>query len=226
MTFPHFSVTAPRTRSDVVKWESDPQFTREQVTVLAGAGSDRELKLGTVLGQRTKGTPTVTPDGGNTGNGTLGAVVLKKPVRVGDYAAICVVAAADGGTFAVLDPDGRRMEDAVVGATFVSPDLDFLISDGAADFVVGDKFTIAIPAGDLKVVGIDFAATDGTADAYGVLMDDATAPDGQDVQALSLVREAIVTKGDLIWPGGASQTEIDTATAELKRAGIIARQEA
>ena len=46
-------VTEPPRLSGLIKLEEDPSYCREEVTVLAGSGSDRELHIGTVLGRIT-----------------------------------------------------------------------------------------------------------------------------------------------------------------------------
>ena len=46
-------VTEPPRLSGLLKLEEDPSYCREEVTVLAGSGSDRELHIGTVLGRVT-----------------------------------------------------------------------------------------------------------------------------------------------------------------------------
>lgn len=81
-----------------------------------------------------------------TGNGvmTLDATTpVLAGAKNGTYVVTCVTAAANGGTFRVEDPDGYVLGDVAVGATFAD-DIKFVIADGSADFVVGDKFTIAV----------------------------------------------------------------------------------
>ena len=46
-------VTEPPRLSGLIKLEEDPSYCREEVTVLAGSGADRELLIGTVLGRLT-----------------------------------------------------------------------------------------------------------------------------------------------------------------------------
>ena len=43
----------PPRLSGLIKLEEDPSYCREEVTVLAGSGSDRVLTIGTVLGRLT-----------------------------------------------------------------------------------------------------------------------------------------------------------------------------
>lgn len=80
--------------------------------------------------------------GTNTGNGTIGTLTFGAKAKAGIYTLTCVTAAANGGTFSVVDPDGYRLADAKVGVAYASSHLGFTIADGAADFIVGDSFTI------------------------------------------------------------------------------------
>ena len=46
-------IVEPPRLSGLIKLEEDPSYCREEVTVLAGSGSDRVLTIGTVLGRLT-----------------------------------------------------------------------------------------------------------------------------------------------------------------------------
>lgn len=217
-SYPIFRTVSESRLSNVLLWEQDLDQSREEVTILAGSGADRELKLGQVLGKITKGSPTITPDGGNTGDGALGSLTLGAKARLGDYRCVCIAAAANGGTFAVIDPDGRRLEDATVAAAYSGSDLNFTISDGAADWVVGDSITVTVAGGSGKVVAIDFAASDGSQEAYGVLLGDVTAPNGSDTVGAAVSRDALVVADSLVWPAGATADQKAAATARLAEA--------
>lgn len=81
-----------------------------------------------------------------TGNGvmTLDATTpVLAGAKNGTYTATCITAATNSGTFRVEDPDGYVLGDVAVGGTFAD-DIKFVIADGSTDFVVGDKFTIAV----------------------------------------------------------------------------------
>ena len=94
---------------------------------------------------------TRTADGDNTGDGamTLDATPYGTGIVPGDYRVECVTAAADGGTFNVIDPLGSVIGQASVGVAYAGP-IKFTIADGATDFAVGDGFTVtaAITGGD------------------------------------------------------------------------------
>lgn len=89
------------------------------------------------------------PVAAGTGNGvmTLDATTpVLAGAKNGSYVVTCVTAATNGGTFRVEDPDGYVLGDVAVGATFAD-DIKFVIADGSTDFIVGDKFTIAVTTG-------------------------------------------------------------------------------
>lgn len=209
---------------DWLKWEEENQYSRDIVTVLAGSGADRVLTSGMALGRVTKGTAAGAAVAGNTGNGTITAnPTVGQAAKPGIYQVVCVEPAANAGKFSVEDPDGVLIGIATVGAQFATH-LTFTVADGAVDFVAGDAFTITVAAGSGKVKQIDFAATDGSNAAVGILTEDTTAPDGTDRSAVAVVRNAILSDSGITWPAGATQPQKDAAIAQLKAAGILVRQ--
>lgn len=134
----------------------------EQLT-LAGADT---IAAGTLLARKVVADAvTVTPDAGNTGDGTVTAAVAAGSVvpLVGNYNLECIEAVADGGIFKLEDPNGAIVSPYIetTGAAQDVAGLTLTISDGAADFIVGDKFELAVAA-DGKMV---LFATDGAGGA-------------------------------------------------------------
>jgi len=213
---------------DLLKYEAEALYCREQVTVLAGAGAARELTMGMVLGRVTKGAANAAAEAGNTGDGAITAhPAVGADAKVGVYRLTCIKAAQNGGLFLVEDPDGIVIGEASVGVQFAKH-LTFTIADGAADFVVGDAFTITVLAGSGKYVQFKPAATDGANVACGVLLFDCSAADGADnPDGVALVRgPAIVADGELLWPAGIQAEDKAAALAALTVLGILARTEA
>lgn len=212
--------------SDVLKWEEDGQYSREEVTVLAGSGSARTLLVGTVIGKATKDASAIVLSavtGSGDGVRTAGAVGAKGVPGV--YRATCITAGATG-VFEIEDPDGKQLQTNVTiggGATNVDDHFTITIADGSADYAVGDTFTITISAGTGKVVQLAPSATDGTEDAYGIIGATVTAPDGTDKKSFAIVRDAVVSEDGLVWPGGISAADKATAIAALAAKGIIIR---
>lgn len=208
--------------SDVVKGEADGRMSREQVVILAGSGSARSLVLGQVIGKRLFGAASVAADGGNTGNGAAGVVSLGSKAIVGDYSIECVEVSADGGRFKVLDPTGNRLDDLTVGTAYATDHINLTIADGAADFIVGDLFTVTVPAGDGKIIGLDLAGEDGTQLAYGLMISDAEAQDGADGAGVAISRDAGIVADKLTWPDGATEAQKTAGLAQLESRGIRA----
>ena len=219
-------LTEGKRLSDVVKSEAKGRYSRDAVTVLGGVGADRVLEIGTVTGAVVLGSASVAADGGNTGNGTVTGITLGSKAQVGDYVLTCVEAVANAGVFEVLAPDGDRLSDGVVGSAEAGDHLSFTINDGATDFVVGDKFTITVASAAEKVKEIDFAATDGSQNAHGLMAVKVTAPDGVDMPGVEIARYAEIVESGLVWPDGATADQKAAALAQLADKGIIVRKEA
>ena len=119
---------------------------------------DMGIAVQSVLGMPVKatftyGTVVSVPDGGNTGDGTCTALSVTGEAAPGDFSLICTAAVANGGVFSLIDPSGRVVDDAVTmtpgaGAATVidTAGVGFTLTDAAADFIVGDQFTITVPA--------------------------------------------------------------------------------
>lgn len=193
--------------------------SREEITVASGA----DLGPCTVLGKATASTVgAATADGGNTGDGTVGTVTGGADTETGTYDLVCIAAAANAGTFEVRTPSGAQLpDDATVAVAYASSHLNFTISDGAADFVVGDKFTVLVTDNG-KYAQLDLAAVDGTQTVAAILYGDAKAA-LVDVQAAGIVRDAEVRLSDLTWPDGITADQQTIAEAELAALGIIVR---
>lgn len=91
----------------------------------------------------------VTPGGGNVGNGSvLRAKALPGAVSE-TWTLTCTAAAANGGTFSVTGTVSGAQPAATVGTGYANGKVEFIITDGAIDFQVGDTFTFTATAGTL-----------------------------------------------------------------------------
>jgi hypothetical protein len=144
----------------------------KQVVIAAGQGA---LARGAVLGKITKAIAAAVADAGNTGDGTCTLHVLGSKAKIGTYTITCITAALNGGTFSVIDPDGIRLADAVVGVAYAGP-VGFVVNDGNADFIVGDSFTIEVsePAAEEYAIATS-TAVNGSQDAECILAEDVDA---------------------------------------------------
>lgn len=197
--------------------------SRSNETILAGSGADRVLTAGMVLGARLSGTAASVADAGNTGDGAMGAVTVAGNAKDGAYQLVIIETIAALGTFQVEDPDGQIVGTGNVGTVFTGGGLSFTLSDGAADFLAGDRFTITVTQTARKHLQLDPAAGTGEAVPSGLLLADKTAPDGVDVVTAVLVRDAEVNGAEIVYPGGITAAEKADAIQVLEKLGIIVR---
>ena len=205
---------------DFLLREETAHYSRGTATIIEGAG---ELKPGTVLGKRTKSSAIATA-GANTGNGVMGAITLGALAEVGNYLLRCIAAAANAGTFAVFTPSGYRLADATVAVAYAGGHLNFTLADGAADFIVGDTFTIAV-TGDGKYDFAKAGAVNGLADAVAVLLVPVDSTDDDIPDVLILERDAIVSTQGLTFHSSIDDdTKRAAIIAGLKNVGILTTQ--
>ncbi len=211
---------------DVLKCEAPNLYSREAVTVLAGDDADRTLNVGAMIARRTRTEVTVTAGADNTGDGeaTLANPALGGLAEAGTYRLTCIAAGA-AGTFQVLSPKGYRLPDLTVGEAYEGDHLNLTVADGATDFAVGDAFTVEV-TGDGKVVGLDPAAVDGTAEAIGIVAYDVTAPDGVDTEVTAILRDAVLADRAIVWPTDITDEGKAIAVADLEARGILIRKAA
>jgi hypothetical protein len=211
---PVFKIARDKSEGHVVKWTLDALVSKRTETVLGGVAVIRPIRVGMVLGRRLFGAPAIGALVG-TGNGSLGALTLGRQAKVGDYVLTCIEAAANGGRFQVVDPDGLALADALVGVAYVSPQIAFTVTDGATDFVVGDTITVTVPVGDRKLVQIDPVATDGTQLGAAIATHRLDVPVGADMDTAPIVSDAAVLESALVWPDGIAAGDKAAATADL-----------
>jgi len=128
-----------------------------------------------------------------TGDGTASAVAPGSAAEAGAYIATCIDASVSGSEiFNVITPSGQMLENLTVGVAYSNSHFGITISDGSAQFIVGDFWTITMtstgglwkledPNGSLmqaniimdagaatatvlEVAGLAFTLTDGTTD--------------------------------------------------------------
>ncbi len=214
---------------DFIKWEQDQGYSRSRITVKAGSGSARALTKGMVLAKLVTGTATpAAKSGGNTGDGTCTMDVttpLRSDAKPGVYRVRFTAAAANNGTFQVIDPNGDIIGVVVMagGTGTFDGEIKFAIADaGSDDFIVGDGFDITVSALVEKWVQLAPAGTDGSQLAAGILYDDITAADGVDNSGgVAFVRAAIYVSDQLTWPAGITTAQKALAVAQLKALGLI-----
>ncbi|WP_420433047.1 head decoration protein [Hyphobacterium sp.] len=218
------TATEPTRLSDVIKYELEPSYCRSKRVLLAGSGAIRTVTIGLIVGADASLSVASAAGGGNTGDGTISGVALGEDAVPGIYTLECIAAATDGGTFAVINPDNEAQADAIVGTAYDNDEIAFTINDGAADFVVGDTFTITVTETAGKVAALDLTAADGLNNVAGIVMQNAQAPDGADSNVLILERgPAIVSRDGLTYPSGATSDQKAAIDAALEAKGILVR---
>jgi hypothetical protein len=160
----------------------------KKITLLSGEAA--RLR-GAVLGRKTTAATVAAAvaagagaAGANTGDGivTLAGTPFDGRVKAGNYKVTFIEPATDLGKFVVEDPDGVIIGQGTVGTAFANH-IAFTIADGAADFIAGDGFVIAVSAITHKYLRSAIAAVDGSAFPVAILAEDADATSG-DVEAL------------------------------------------
>jgi phage tail sheath protein FI len=114
---------------------------------LAGTPYGANVKPGTYRVQCTGGILAATgaAKAGMVGNGTLGSLTVDGDAPLGVWKVVCGLAAANGGYFSVLRPDGTQDGIAVVGQAYNSAHgPNFTLNDGSTDFAAGDEFDITV----------------------------------------------------------------------------------
>ena len=228
MTLASFKATRQPLLGQVVK-SFDHNLSFESATVKDDSGADgRTDEVGTVYGAVLFGAPVGAvvvgaSAGGGTGDGTLDDIALKAGAQLGVYTLECITEATNAGVFAVFDPNGNRLEDATVGVAYDNGQIAFEISDGDADFDLGDAFSITVPEGSGQMLPIDFSAVDGSQRFAAICGERTTVAAAGTQRAKVLKRLANVTTEKLIWPAGATSGQKAQAIKEANAAFIFTR---
>ena len=165
----------------------DAQF-RDELLTFGGAGTVVE---GTILARKAVEDAVVAAaDGGNTGDGTvtLATVAAGQVVPiVGAYNLEVTEAVTNGGILKLEDPNGALVASGLImtagaGAStvFEVAGLQFTVTDGATDFIVGDKFSLTVAA-DGKMVVFAVAGAGGAQIPKQILTYDVVATGAGDV---------------------------------------------
>ena len=192
------------------------------------AASGKTFPAGTLLA-RNRVALTVTPSAvSGTGNGTCTAasVVTGEYIpKAGNYKLVCVTALANGGTFRLEDPDGQVVAGSLtltVGAgaatVFKAGGLQFTITDGGTDFVVGDFFTLPVTAGGKLVVYDPAAGAGGAQIPVAVMVAELVTAGAGDNPIRALVR-GLVNQSRLVIDAGTTITFLHLD--QLRRTGIV-----
>ena len=220
-------ITEGKAQASFIMNEDPGNRSREVITIAAGEGV---IEPGTVLGKIAGDTGAVTVGAPAFVGTGAGALTKANPaygagVKEGTYRVICIAVAAGGGSFAVEDPDGIIIGEALEGAPF-NDVIKFQIDAAGADYVAGDQYTLAVSIANDAAMGsykvAKPAAVDGSQNAcavnlYGV---DATAA----AAVVGIVRGAQLNGNELTYAAEVNDAPKKAAMiASLGAHGIIVR---
>lgn len=215
-----------RTVNDPYSIEIEGGEFRDELLTFSGAGTTSK---GTILARQLVATAITPSSVTGTGNGTVTAasVVASTEVpKVGNWTLKCVLAATNGGTFALIDPDGviRGYVTLTAGASganaFKEAGIGFTINDGATDFVVGDSFTLPVTTGNNKLVPFAIAGAGGAQRPVAVLTYDVTATGAGDIPVRALMK-GVVNKKRLIIAADGNDSNLSADIIDKLRATYI-----
>jgi hypothetical protein len=197
--------------------------------ILAFPGADTYAE-GTILARKQVADAiVVAADAGNTGDGTvtLASVIAGDTIPlVGAYNLEVVGAVTNGGVFKLEDPNGAILANDITmtagagaATTFYLEGMTFTITDGATDFIVGDKFSLTVAAdGDVVIFAED--GIGGAQVPSMVLTYEIKATGAADVAARAMVSGSVRREKLVIDAGG---TVTDRIVDGLRDFGIVAR---
>lgn len=221
----NIEITTNKTRS-LVLW--DPVFEAALIT-FAGAGT---LLAGTILARKAVADAVTPAAGANTGDGTVNLATVAAgqivPI-VGAYVLTVTEAVINGGVLKLEDPNGALVASGLImtvgaGAStvFEAAGLEFTVTDGATDFIVGDSFTLTVATGGGKMVAFDKAGAGGAQIPSAVLLDELTATGAGDLPCRPIVGGRL-RKGDLVIDADGDASNVDGAVVDqLRDYSIIA----
>lgn len=184
---------------------------------------------GTILARKQVADAiTAAADVGNTGDGTvtLASVIAGDIIPlVGAYVLEVVTAVVNGGVFKLTDPNGNIVANnlimtvgAGVATIFTVAGMTFTVTDGATDFIVGDKFTLTV-AVDGTVVPYAPAGLGGAQKPSMVLTYAVTATGAGNIASRAMVN-GTVRREKLVINGGGTIT--DRLVDQLRDYDIVA----
>lgn len=190
-------------------------------------GADTYVE-GTIMARKVVADAVTASAFTGTGDGTvtLATVVAGQVVPiVGAYVLTCTEAIADGGVFKLEDPNGAQVAGGITidvgagGATVIEvAGMQFTITDGAANFVVGDFATLTVAAdGDVVIFAVAGA---GGAQIPSMVLTYELVATGTEDQAQRLMVSGRVRREKLVIDAGGTVT--DSIVDALRDFGIVA----
>ena len=213
------SISESNRFSDIFKWESEGsnRYSRQAVSV----ATTQSLSVGEVIGRNDRYADTVTYAAGNTGDNAA-AFTLGTGAKIGTYQAVCATNKTAGSeTWNVYDPNGAWLGTATTGVTFTNTAVQVVISTGTTTAATtNDTIYMPVSRTEGSVGELSFSATDGKQYAYGVMAETKTTGKTS-LTSVAVVRDATVSRTNLVWPSGATDAQKLKALEELRERGIV-----
>jgi hypothetical protein len=198
---------------------------------LTDGSTDFHIASSFTVAVTAAGTPV---SAGGNGNSAMSAITLGKYAQLGTYKVVCTSTGSHTATYIVIAPDGQTIPNTVDGLfgyassggadAFVSDHVNFTITDGSTDNVVGTYFNIIV-ASQASVTGRYFAydptAVDGTQDPVAVLVEPAAAASTA-ASAKAMTRLGEVKSAMLAWKSTVSAAQKLAAAKQLLANSLIA----
>lgn len=204
----------------------DAQF-RDELLVFAGADT---FVNGTILARKAVADAVTPAAGSNTGDGTvtLATVVAGSVVPlVGAYLMTFTTAVANGGIFKLEDPNGAQVASDLimtVGAgaatVFEVEGLEFTVTDGSTDFIVGDSFTLTVAA-DGKMLPFLKTGAGGVQVPSAVLTYDLTRTGAGNEPIRAMIAGSVRKERLVIDIDGDGSNVDDVVLDQLRQLGIV-----
>lgn len=200
---------------------------RDDLLIFGGAGTVLE---GTILARKAVADAVTASAVTGTGNGTatLATVAAGQVVPiVGAYVLTVITAVVNGGIFKLVDPNGALVASGLimtVGAgaatVFEVAGLEFTITDGATDFIVGDFFTLTVAA-DGKMVPFVIAGAGGAQIPKAVITYDVVATGAGNVAIRDMVSGSVRAPCLIIDADGDNSNITDAILDQLRDYSLV-----
>lgn len=162
------------------------------------------IPAGSVLGIVSVGSITAAvKSGGNTGNGTCTSLSVKDGAKAGVYTVRVVRASTHIFDYVVKNPNGQQIGfgtcEGSGGTSVFTGEIEFTLTDGSTDLVVGDGFDITVAAGSGKLKRSDSTAVDGSQYPKYIAVNDIDATAGDVIR--EVVYDTNVREDFLVFTG-------------------------
>lgn len=195
---------------------------RDDLLTFAGAST---VIAGTILARKAVADAVTASAFVGTGDGTLTLATVVPGLVVpvpGIYTLTCTAVVTNGGVFALTDPNGAIVAAGLsltvgAGAATVieTAGLQFTVTDGGTDFVIGDAATLTVAA-DGKLVPYAIAGAGGAQVPKAILTYDVTATGAGDEAIRDMVSGVVRAEKLVIDADGDASNITDAILDQLR----------